>query len=61
MRSPNGISDAPSAPRPETQGSSTLPSADKVGGDFGAGNVSTPIQSGTNKVSVDIAVRWAIE
>ncbi len=44
----------------ETQASSSVPSADKDG-DFAAGNVSTPIQTGTNKVSVDIAVRWAIE
>lgn len=45
----------------ETQGGSTVPSVDKAAGDFGAGNVSTPIQPGTNKVSVDVAVRWAIE
>ena len=46
----------------ETQGGSTVPSvADKAGGDFGSGSVSTPIQPGTNKVSVDVAVRWAIE
>lgn len=44
----------------ETQASSSVASADKDG-DFAAGNVSTPIQTGTNKVSVDIAVRWAIE
>ena len=45
----------------ETQGSSTVPSVDKGAGDFATGGASTPIQAGTNKVSVDVAVRWAIE
>lgn len=45
----------------ETQGGSTVPSVDKGAGESLGGDVSTPIQPGTNKVSVDVAVRWAIE
>lgn len=45
----------------ETQGSTTVPSVDKGAGDYQSGGSSTPIQAGTNKVSVDVTVRWAIE
>lgn len=43
----------------ETQGGSTYPVARDA--DQAGGGVSTPIQTGTNRVSVDVAVRWAIE
>lgn len=44
----------------ETVGQVASPSKDYAGGSA-SDSVSTPIQSGTNTVSVDVSVRWAIQ